>query len=417
MSLNHRGALCHHGCGCDVRDLVNSSEHSPERDPEHLDNGEMRMLLRAAREVAELVGRNRDQLSDARVRTIGTHARAEQAVQSLARFEATASLRTTRAAQEKVEARHAEDGAYDRRRRELWIRVLRWPVIIAMALFDAWYFMQVFRYLTSSEETVSPIDQIVSFLPGAVLALALVLSGHAVAAPLYRLRERLHALRERRFGVALCVSLVVPALYLGAVLITVAVWALLRARDTGLDTSEIEGSRYEPGWVALLMLVLALTAVAIKVIAHNPYADSAAEARRAALRSRMAYAVLVRRAGDALRDHERSWSDLCALRDELSSHVRLESMRVWEAAILTARMVHGQAGHLPPEPQALPGTTDAHGPVGVWPAPLFSGVVEPPPELGPLIEAHRIAEVCAPDELRAHRADLISRLDRQLGPV
>ncbi|ANW17102.1 hypothetical protein I3J09_02130 [Streptomyces clavuligerus] len=395
--------------------MVSSAEDSPERDPEHLDNGEMRMLLRAAREVAELVGRNRDQLAGARARTIGTHARAEQAVQSLARFEATASLRMARAAQEEVDVRHAEDGAYDRRRRELWIRVLRWPVIVAMALFDAWYFMQVFRYLTSSEEKVSPIDQVVSFLPGAVLALALMLSGHAVAAPLYRLRERLHGLRERRFGLALSVSLVAPALYLGAVLITVAVWALLRARDTGLDTSEVEGSRYEPGWVALLMLVLALTAVAIKVIAHNPYADSAGEARRALLRSRLAYAMLVRRVGDALRDHERAWSDLCALRDELASHVRLESMRVWEAAILTARMVHGQAGHLPPEPQALPGAEDGAGPVGV--APLFSGVVEPPPELGPLIEAHRIAQVCAPDGLRAHRAELISRLDRQLGPV
>ncbi|MEO3973815.1 hypothetical protein [Streptomyces sp. CAU 1734] len=417
MPLNHRGDPCHHGCGCDIRDLVNSAEHSPGRDPEHLDNGEMRMLLRAAREVAELVGRNRDQLAGARARTIGTHARAEQAVQSLARFEATASLRAARTAQEKIEARHAEDGAHDRRRRELWIRLMRWPVIAAMALFDAWYFMQVFRYLTSSEETVSPVDQIVSFLPGAVLALALVLSGHAVAAPLHRLREWLRTLRERRLGLALSISLVAPTLYLAAVLLTVAVWALLRARDTGLDTSEVEGSRYEPGWVALLMLVLALTAVAIKVIAHNPYADSAAEARRALRRSRLAYAVLVRRAGSALKDHERSWSDLCALRDELASHVRLESMRVWEAAILTARMVHGQAGHIPPEPQALPGAADTHDSVGVWPAPLFSGVVEPPPELGPLIEAHRIAEVCAPHGLRSHRAELISRLDRQLCPV
>ncbi|MEV3870686.1 hypothetical protein [Streptomyces sp. NPDC049906] len=416
MPLNHRGSPCHHGCGCDVRDLVSSAEQNPERDPERLDNGEMRMLLRAAREVAELVGRNRDQLAGARARTIGTHAKAELAVQSLARFEASASLRTARAAQEEVTARHADDGAYDRRRRELWIRVLRWPVIVAMALFDAWYFMQVFRYLTSSEEAVSPVDHIVSFLPGAVLALALMLSGHAVAAPLYRLRERLRALREHRFGLALSVSALAPVLYLGAVLTTVAVWALLRARDTGMDASEVEGARYEPGWVALLMLVLALTAVAIKVIAHNPYADSAAEARRGLLRSRLAYAVLVRRVGEALRDHERAWSDLCALRDELASHVRLESMRVWEAAILTARMVHGQAGNLPPEPQALSTGSNAHGPVGV-PAPLFSGVVEPPPELGPLIEAHRIAEACSPQGLRAHRDELISRLDRHLGPV
>lgn len=196
MSQTHRGIPCHHGCGCDIRHLVKSAEHGPEREPEHLDNGEMRMLLRAAREVAELVGHNREQLAAARARTIDAHARTEEALQSLARFDATASLRTTRVAHEAVESRHAEDGAHDRRRRHLWIRALRWPVIAAMALFDAWYFMRVFQYLTTSEETVSPAEQTVSFLPGVVLALALMLSGHAIAAPLHRVREWLHDLPE-----------------------------------------------------------------------------------------------------------------------------------------------------------------------------------------------------------------------------
>lgn len=196
---------------------------------------------------------------------------------------------------------------------------------------------------------------------------------------------------------------------------TVTVWAVLRARDTA--TEEVEGARYAPGWVAVLMLVLAITAVAMKVIAHNPYADSAAEARRGLLRARLTYAWLVRRVGDALREHERAWSDLCALRDELASQVRLESMRVWEAAILTARMVHGQAGHLPPAPAALPDGAQTQAPTAAWLAPLFSGVVEPAPELGPLVEAHRIALTCAPAGLRARRTELISRIDCQLGPV
>ncbi|MCQ4201182.1 hypothetical protein M4J06_005247 [Streptomyces coelicoflavus] len=415
MSQTHRGTPCHHGCGCDIRHLVKSAEHGPERDPEHLDNGEMRMLLRAAREVAELVGHNREQLAAARARTIDAHARTEEAVQSLARFEAAASLRTSRVAHAAVESRHAEDGAHDRRRREMWIRVLRWPVIAAMALFDAWYFMRVFQYLTTSEEAVSLAEQTVSFLPGVVLALALMLSGHAIAAPLHRVREWLHALRDRRPGLCLLGSLALPALYLAAVLSSVTVWAVLRARDTG--TEEVEGARYAPGWVAVLMLVLAITAVAMKVVAHNPYADSAAEARRGLLRARLTYAWLVRRVGDALREHERAWSDLCALRDELASQVRLESMRVWEAAILTARMVHGQAGHLPPAPAASPGGVETQAPTAAWMAPLFSGVVEPPPELGPLVEAHRIAVTCTPTELRARRTELISRIDCQLGPV
>jgi hypothetical protein len=46
------------------------------------------------------------------------------------------------------------------------------------------------------------------------------------------------------------------------------VWAVLRARDTG--TEEVDGARSAPGWVAVLMLVLAITAVAMKVVAHNP---------------------------------------------------------------------------------------------------------------------------------------------------
>jgi hypothetical protein len=415
MSQNHRGIPCHHGCGCDIRHLVKSAERGPERDPEHLDNGEMRMLLRAAREVAQLVGHNREQLAAVRARTIDAHARTEEAIQSLARFEAAASLRTTRAAHEAVEHRHAEDGAHDRRRREMWIRVLRWPVIAAMALFDAWYFMRVFQYLTTSEEAVSPAERTVSFLPGVVLALALMLSGHAIAAPLHRIREWLHVLRDRRPALSLLGSLTLPVLYLAAVLSTVTVWAVLRARDTGME--EVEGARYAPGWVAVLMLVLAITAVAMKVVAHNPYADSAAEARRGLLRARLTYAWLVRRVGNALREHERAWSDLCAVRDELASQVRLESMRVWEAAILAARMSHGQAGHLPPAPAVSPGGAEAQAPTAAWVAPLFSGVVEPPPELGPLVEAHRIAVTFAPAELRARRTELISRIDCQLGRV
>ncbi|WP_158712375.1 hypothetical protein [Streptomyces sp. NRRL F-5135] len=393
----------------------------------------MRVLLRATREVAELVSHNREQLATARARTIGAHARTEVAVQALARFEAVASLRTARAAQEAVEARHADDGARDRRRREPWIRMLRWPVIAAMAVFDAWYFMRVFQYLTSSEEAVSPVEQTVSFLPGVVLALALMLSGHTIAAPLHRLREWLHTFRESRPVLVTLGSLAPPVLYLAAVLTTVTVWALLRARDTGAGAEDIEGARYAPGWVALLMLVLAITAVAMKIVAYNPYADSAAEARRGLLRARIAYALLVRRAGAALQAHEKVWSDLCALRDELASHVRLESMRVWEAAILTARMMHGQAGHLPPAPAALsgavfgtaPGQTaerataeaEAQAPTVAWMEPLFSGVVEPPPELGPLVEAHRIALDYAPVVLRDRRMELISRIDRQLGPI
>jgi hypothetical protein len=187
----------------------------------------------------------------------------------------------------------------------------------------------VFQYLTTSEEAVSLAEQTISFLPGVVLALALMLSGHAIAAPLHRIREWLHALRDRRPGLSLLGSLALPVLYLAAVLSTVAVWALLRARDTG--TEEVDGARYAPGWVAVLMLVLAITAVAMKVVAHNPYAESAAEARRGLLRARLTYAWLVRRFGDALREHEPAWSDLCAVRDELASQVRLESMRVWEA--------------------------------------------------------------------------------------
>lgn len=417
MSQNHRGVPCHHGCGCDIRHLVKSAEQGPEHEPEHLDNGEMRMLLRAAREVAEIVGHNREQLAAARARTIGTHARTENAIQSLARFEAAASLRRARLAQEEVEVRHAEDGAHDRRRRETWIRLLRWPVIGAMATFDAWYFMQVFQYLTTSEEEVSPVEQTVSLLPGVVLALALMLSGHTIAAPLHRFREHLRSRSERRPLLALLWSSALPVLYLVAVMLTVAGWAYLRARDTMTGDGETVGARYAPGWVAALILVLAFTAVAMKVVAHNPYADSADEARRGVTRARLTYAWLVRVVGRALREHERAWSDLCAQRDELASHVRLESMRVWEAAILTARMVHGQAGHLPPAPTALPVGGADQAPSAAWMAPLFSGVVEPPPELGPLVEAHRVAMTCAPADLRARRDELISRMDRQLGPA
>ena len=68
-------------------------------------------------------------------------------------------------------------------------------------------------------------------------------------------------------------------------------------------------------------------------------------------------------------------------------------------------------------PAASADGTEVHASPAAWPAPLFSGVVEPPPELGPLVEAHRITVVCAPAGLRERRTELISRVDRQLGAV
>ncbi|MFI6584168.1 hypothetical protein [Embleya sp. NPDC050493] len=409
MSITHRSPTCQHGCGCEIRNLVHHAEQAPPHDAELLDNGEMQVLLRAVREVAEIVGHNRERLGRGRTKVIAAHSDSEQAVRALARFESANTLPAARSAHEAVEARHHEDGAHDRRRRDAWIRMLRWPMVLALGAFDAWFFKQVFQDLTVDGESPSRAEQVVSFLPGVALAVAMLLAGHVIASPLHRLRD---ALRERlrdRPGMAVLTGFLLPVLYLLSVLITVGMWAVLRVGDAAKEADATIAQRYPAGSVAVLMLVLALTAMAMKVVAHNPYADSAVEARRRLRRADRRYARLARRVEVKLCAHEQVCSDLQAVCDELAAQVRLESMRVWESAILRARMLHGQAGHLPPalEPGAVTAQAAAAS------ALLFRGVAEPGPELGPLVEARRVLAEYSPTELKERWERLVARLEER----
>ncbi|MEU0937068.1 hypothetical protein [Embleya sp. NPDC005971] len=409
MSITHRSPTCQHGCGCEIRNLVQHAEQAPPHDAELLDNGEMQVLLRAVREVAEIVGHNRERLARGRTKVIEAHAAGEQAVRALARFESANTLAAARSAQAAVEARHRADGAHDRRRRDAWIQILRWPMVLALGAFDAWFFRQVFQDLTVDGESPSRAEQVVSFLPGVALAVAMLLAGHVMASPLHRWRD---ALRERfkdRPGMAILAGFPLPLLYLASVMITVAMWAVLRVGDAAQEADATIAQRYPAGSVAVLMLVLALTAMAMKVVAHNPYADSATEARRRLWRATRSYRRLACRVEDKLCAHDKECSDLQAMCDELAAQVRLESMRVWEGAILRARMLHGRAGHLPPALE--PGGVTAQAAAAS--ALLFRGVAEPGPELGPLVEARRVLAEYSPTGLKERQERLVARLDER----
>lgn len=409
MSITHRAPTCQHGCGCEIRNLVHHAEQAPEHDADLLDNGEMQVLLRAVREVAEVVGHNRERLAKSRARVIAAHSETEQAVQGLARFESSDTLAAARIAQQVVEDRHRADGAHDRRRRDAWIQVLRWPMLVALAAFDAWFFKQVFQYLTVDSQSPSGAEQFVSFLPGVVLAVAMLLSGHVIAPPLHRWRDALRERLKDRPGKAVLAGFLLPTLYLATVLFTVGMWAMLRVQSVSQGSEATTEERYPASSVAVLMLVLALTAVAMKVVAHNPYADSATEARRRLRRATRDYTRRMRITDAKLREHDVTWSDLQALCDELSAQVRLESMRVWEGAILRARMLHGRAGHLPPALDSGEVTAQAAAASAL----LFRGVPEPGPELGPLVEARRVLAVYSSVALRERRDLLVTKIDER----
>ncbi len=321
-------------------------------------------------------------------------------------------------------------------RRPRWLRLVRWPVVVAVGAFDTWYFTQVFRYLTSytgDAEDGGPgmltafFERFTAIVPGVVIAVTLALSSVMLLMPLRAWQES--AFRpvppnpeDAGFGARAQFTLIwagrrlarflwwlMPFAFVGMLLVVVGIWAGLRAKN---PVPPREG--YPLPSVMLLLVMLSAGAIAVKIVADDPVAEEEATARRRLTWHKGIYLWQTRRAGIMITRYESAWSDLRTLRDELLGLLRLEAVSAWEAFILRTRALHRRAGNVTALPAAPPVGLEAAEDGLVLPE--FENVPQPRPELGPLHEICKLIADYPPADLLERKRILDEEYKLQITP-
>src|SRR5262249_55786669 len=172
-----------------------------------------------------------------------------------------------------------------------WPRLVRWPVVAGIGLFDVWYFFQVFRYLTSQTGDASGggqgaligiMETVVAVVPGLVLAIIIATSADLLLRPLRawqtaasqaperdaHIGKAIHALRVVNWWMLRITWWLLPVAFVVFLLFVVAVWAGLRAK---YPTPPSEG--YPLTSVMLLIMLLTVGTMAVKILAEDRAAN------------------------------------------------------------------------------------------------------------------------------------------------
>ena len=236
-------------------------------------------------------------IDDAAGRVEDDFQRAGSAIDSLARLRDTRRVEEAAARHAAVLARHANDGPEDRRRR-IFRPWMVWVVLLAAAVFDAAFVGNLMQRILG----VGPGDPLyyLAYLPGVGMALCLLAAGTVLAENLYRRRlwltrrprrDRLNPWlvvrraawwwreerQERRPDELPWFRITVPLVFAGLTVGLLGVIAYIRALQAGALFADLRD--LQPAFVVLLLL-LSISAIAVKVLAHNPCADSSEAATK-----------------------------------------------------------------------------------------------------------------------------------------
>jgi hypothetical protein len=322
----------------------------PAADPtpydERLGDLEAAALLRAfAAGNASLVCAQ-DRLDAACDEVVEAYRAAQLSIDAVVRYTASGSAALARDAADRVARRHARDGPEDRRRRPVW-PWLGWATVALAATFDSTFVGNLVQRVLGVDS--GSLTYYLAYLPGVGMALCLYVAGTVLGAQLFRRRSRV----ERRSGRE--ADDVPPPRLFGPVVGTVAIVGLL---GTGAYVRAVLGGEgfadladLQPVFVILLVLT-SIAAVAVKALSHNPFADSARDARGQTERATREATALVEQARASQSRHARTW---VRLRSTIAS-AEGNARRVLEQAcarILEDRWHRGAGGPLQ-LPLALP---------------------------------------------------------------
>lgn len=165
--------------------------------------------------------------------------------------------------------------------------------------------------------------------------------------------------------------------------------------------------------VILLIVTLALGAVLLESLVHNPYAAKMKKARRRLDAEIHVFEEQCRKALDALAELDTAHSDMRSKCAALQGVAREETDRAWDSYILVSRHRHGMHGPEAPEPRTRAeedGEKAPVGPPGADAFQRFDGLRQPDPDLGVLDEAWRFIRFHDPSPLRQRYEELVAQL-------
>ena len=321
-----------------------------------------------------------------------SHHAAETAVEAVERFTAAESPAAKRSEVDLVARRHAHDGPEDLRRRPWIWQALFWPVLFVSTAFDTVYVSKILQSFPQLGPRDGRILVDLTYVPGIGVSICLLAAGTLLGESLFRLRTQAARRSERqRRGTLEALrnamwskqpksdqptesrqeeglpwpNLFGPALFTVAILAMICWWASIRASQAVVDSGDVTLVQYEPG-VVLLLLILSVAVVMIKVLAHNPYADSDRKSRRALKADGKKAGHLLDEARMELAQHVDTWSRLRAT-TEAAQGTAQRTLDIACAVIVEERARTGTAGSFcfplrsyvwPPEKGAEEGSED-----------------------------------------------------------
>lgn len=267
-------------------------------------------------------------------------------------------------AAEAVRHRHLHDGPEDRRHRPRWARVLLWPTVLVAAVYDTAFFSAMLLRLIDAPSSVHDLRFWISLLPGVMITVGLLATGHWLAEALTRARAHRERRPTRTTLLARLVAWrrhrparvdereaqdlpwpqwVLPVAFTMTVLGILLVWAHIRGQ-----VGPNEEAQPHPQAIALLILMFSLSAIAIKMIHYNRFADDAATTKAAVRKARWAYLHLRFLARRAVDGYVARGQELTSLLDVLESKTRQHIDAAW-VGILEDRERHGLASAVAPD--------------------------------------------------------------------
>ncbi|UKY47692.1 hypothetical protein [Streptomyces inhibens] len=300
-------------------------QRRPSRPADQTDNREQAALMRAFTDANTALTAAQAGLGTAATEVADTFQEAQTSIEAAERFTVARSSQWARERIDELRTRHADDGPESLRRPPRLWQWLLWPTMIAGVAFDTMFIgtlMQRFFGLAEGE-----VAYYLAYLPGFGIAVCLLAAGSLLAESVFRRRTRTARTLERtrrRASVALREAIwpksprterrtagelpwpnaAGPVLFALAILTTVCIWARMRAADAVREHVDLAPDQNA---VVILTLVLSTAAIVVKVLAHNPCADSAKEAERSVVAEEKRGRELLGKARRSLVEHTKSW--------------------------------------------------------------------------------------------------------------
>ncbi|MEA5364476.1 hypothetical protein VA596_33435 [Amycolatopsis sp., V23-08] len=368
-----------------------------------LSNAETAELVKAKIAVQQELSEARPQLDHAVAELRRVEGESKLALHALGRFTHSGELADRHAGVRRIWRRHENDGPEDRRRRPRWLRWVLVPAVIAAGAFETAFLARIFANLVNMDISLNPVSW-AALLPGLLIVTAVLVVGHLLGEAWARARAHSErdATRDRliprllafiqltkgsrqrsaddlpwpRWPVALLFTLLVVG--------TMGIWAYIRAVQAQDKVNEILNVAF-----ALLLLMFTLTAIAVKVISHNPFADAEKDAESRSKETGERHDNLVTGAESAVGRFGTANRALQSLLDDKAAATDLHLDAAW-TRILERRDLHGLAGTVaPPFAEFAEEDTDANRQRCNGRHRLFHDLVEPWISLAPLDSARQ----------------------------